>query len=231
VYHVTNRGNARQGIFDTAGDYQLFLSVMAQAHQRTSMRTLGYCLMPNHWHLVLWPRRDGDLSEFMRWLTVTHTQRWHAGHGTAGSGHVYQGRFKSFPVQASRPTAGQRRAGWLEAGDPILSVLRYVERNPLRAGLVTSANAWPWSSLGSRGGPGDGERPPLTPPPGGLPEDWLKQVNRPQNDEELTAIRRCVNRGAPFGRQEWVKKMVAELGLETTLRPRGRPRKEQEKGS
>jgi putative transposase len=231
VYHVINRGNARQRVFAGADDYQLFLAVMVQAHQRTPMRTLGYCLMPNHWHLVLWPRGDGDLSEFMRWLTVTHTQRWHAAHGTAGSGHLYQGRFKSFPVQASRPTTGQRQAGWLEAGDPVLSVLRYVERNPVRAGLATSADAWPWSSLAWRDRPAEGERPPVTPPPGGMPNDWLQQVNHPQTDEELAALRQCVNRGAPFGREAWIKKMVKELGLEATLRPRGRPRKEPEKGS
>lgn len=232
VYHVINRGNARQGIFEDAGDYQSFLSVMAQAHHRVDMRTVGYCIMPNHWHMVLWPRDDGDLSEFMRWLTVTHTQRWHAAHGTAGSGHLYQGRFKSFPVQASRLTVAQRQSGWLEVGDPVLSVLRYVERNALRAGLAASAIAWPWGSLAQRGRKtSEGERPPLTPPPGGLPTDWPEQVNRPQSEEELAVIQRCIQRGAPFGGEQWVKTMAAELGLDSTLRSRGRPRRETEKGS
>ncbi|MBS3735425.1 MAG: IS30 family transposase [Phycisphaerae bacterium] len=150
VYHVLNRGNARLPLFESPDEYALFLSILAQAHDRVAMRTIGYCLMPNHWHLVLRPREDGDLSEFMRWLTVTHTQRWHAARGTPGSGHLYQGRFKSFPVQAGRLSRAQRAAGVIEGGDPVLSVLRYVERNPLRAGLATRVEAWPWSSLHQR---------------------------------------------------------------------------------
>src|SRR5580658_3294321 len=88
--------------------------------------------MPNHWHLVLKPHEDRELSLFVGWLTLTHTQRWHAHRRDAGSGHVYQGRFKSFPVQADRH---------------FLTVARYVERNPLRANLVASAADWRWSSL------------------------------------------------------------------------------------
>src|SRR5690349_16171191 len=99
------------------------------------MRTLAYCVMPNHWHLVLWPRRDEDLSRFMAWVTLTHTQRWHAYRQSAGNGHVYQGRFKSFPVQAD---------------EHFLTVCRYVERNALRAKLVDRAEGWRWSSVGRR---------------------------------------------------------------------------------
>ena len=146
IYHVLNRANGRMRLFDGAADYELMLAVLGEAHARVAMRTLGYCIMPNHWHLVLWPRGDGDLSEFMRWLTVTHTQRWHASHGTAGAGHVYQGRYKSFPVQRTRPSAEARRQGMLEGGDAVLSVLRYVERNPLRAKLARRAEGWATSS-------------------------------------------------------------------------------------
>ncbi|HUG92188.1 MAG TPA: hypothetical protein VML55_15210, partial [Planctomycetaceae bacterium] len=85
--------------------------------------------MPNHWHLVVWPAGDGDLSEYMRWLTVTHTQRWHAAHHTSGTGALYQGRFKS---------------------EHFLTVCRYVERNALRANLAGSAEAWRWGSLWQR---------------------------------------------------------------------------------
>jgi REP element-mobilizing transposase RayT len=118
VYHVLNRGNGRQALFDADTDYLLFQRILWQAQRRLPMRLIGYCLMPNHWHLLLWPHGDGDLSEFMRWLTVTHTQRWHAIHGTAGAGHLYQGRFKSFPVQVRRPSASQREQGALELGSP-----------------------------------------------------------------------------------------------------------------
>lgn len=226
AYHVLNRANGRLPLFECEADYALFGNVLAEAHRRVAMRTLGYCIMPNHWHLVLWPRADGDLPEFMRWLSVTHTNRYHAAHGTIGTGHLYQGRFKSFPIQHTRPTLNQRAVGMLEGGDPVLSVLRYVERNPVRAGLVTSAEAWPWSSAATRGMP---EPPiPLSAPPGGaLEPDWLAWVNRPQSEKEQSSLQRCMQRGCPFGREAWVNRMVAEWGLASTLRPRGRPRKEQ----
>src|SRR5437016_3140771 len=100
VYHALNRANARMTIFAHDEDYHAFESVLAEAVDRDRMRLLACCLMPNHWHLLFWPAGDGDLSRFVRWLTLTHTQRWHAHHHTAGSGHLYQGRFKSFPVQS-----------------------------------------------------------------------------------------------------------------------------------
>src|SRR5882757_1619121 len=99
VYHVLNRGNGRAPIFENEGDYAAFERVLEEALAREPVRLLAYCLMPNHWHLVLWPREDGQLSEFMRLLTVTHTQRWHAHHHAIGTGPLYQGRFKSFPIQ------------------------------------------------------------------------------------------------------------------------------------
>jgi putative transposase len=212
VYHVLNRANARMQIFDGRGDYELFERVLAEAHQRVAMRTISYCLMPNHWHLVLWPRKDGDLSEFMRWLTVTHTQRWHAARGTAGRGHVYQGRFKSFPV----------------ADDGhYLTVCRYVERNALRAGLAERAEQWRWGSLWLRVF-GDAEQKSLLADgPLPWPADWLEFVNRPETQEELSALRTSVVRSRPFGEAGWVKKIAAKLGLLATVRSRGRPRKDE----
>jgi putative transposase len=99
VYHVLNRAVGRGQLFEEEPDYAAFERVLAEAVRRISTRVVCYCLMPNHWHMVLWPRADDELSEFMRWLTVTHTQRWHAHRRTAGTGPVYQGRFKSFPIQ------------------------------------------------------------------------------------------------------------------------------------
>jgi putative transposase len=210
-YHVLNCSNGRLAIFERPADYELFEQVLAEAHERAPMRTVSYCLMPNHWHLVLWPRRDGELSAFMRWLTMTHTQRWHAARGTAGSGHIYQGRFKSFPIQADRH---------------FLTVCRYVERNALRAGLVGSAQEWRWCSLWRRRS-GDAEAAALlSDGPVPWPEDWLRIVNRPQRQGELEALRRCVVRGRPFGGEVWVARTARRLGLLSTLQPRGRPRKD-----
>src|SRR3984957_4727001 len=127
VYHAMNRGNGRQRLFHKEADYLAFEKVMLQAIARTPTRLLGWCLMPNHWHLILWPKEDGELSAFVRWLTLTHTQRWHAHRHSAGRGHVYQGRFKSFPI---------------EKDEHLLTVLRYVERNALRARMVERAEDW-----------------------------------------------------------------------------------------
>lgn len=210
VYHVLNRANARLPLFNTPTDYEAFERVLAEAHERIAMRTLAYCVMPNHWHLVLWPRKDGDLSRFMAWVTLTHTQRWHAYRHTAGSGHLFQGRFKSFPVQTD---------------EHLLTVCRYVERNALRAGLVRRAEDWRWSSLWRRA---FGERATqgwLSERPIPRPRQWVVWVNEPQTPQELETLRRCVSRGQPFGSESWGQRMVRRLGLESTLRPRGRPKK------
>ena len=215
VFHVLNRGNARARIFHKDADYLAFERILGEAKERYDMRVLTYCLMPNHWHLVLWPRHEGDLSRFMGWLTLTHTQRWHAQRGTGGTGHVYQGRFKSFPVQAD---------------DHFLTVCRYVERNGLRGGLAPRPDTWRWSSLWRREHGSRDDRALLSEWPVRCPRDWLSWVKEPQTEAELESLRRCIQRGCPYGSETWVDRTVKKLGLETTLRPRGRPRKS-DKGS
>jgi len=208
IYHVLNRANARSTIFASEADYEAFERVLLAAVERTGTRLLAYCLMPNHWHLVVWPHDDGELSRFVGWLTLTHTQRWHAAHGTTGCGHLYQGRFKSFPV---------------EDDEHFLTVARYVERNALRAKLVRDAADWRWSSLARwlAGGPARGL---LTPWPVRRSPDWLAHVNSPQTEAEVAALQRSIQRGVPFGGAEWTEWTIARLGLESTLRPRGRPK-------
>jgi len=207
VYHVLNRAGAGATMFDGPADYQQFEEVLAEAAVRTPMRLLAYCLMPNHWHLVLWPEQDGALARCMTWLTLTHTQRWHARRGSAGSGHLYQGRYKSFLVQAD---------------DHLLTVGRYVERNPLRARLVRRAEAWRWGSQWRRArGQGlellaDGPVP--------RPEDWRAFVNRAGSRAELERLRIATQRGRPFGADPWLEEMVRRFDLGSTLRPRGRPK-------
>src|SRR5712691_2380519 len=209
VFHVLNRANARATIFKTPEDYAAFERVLKEALDRVAMRVLSYCVMPNHWHLVLWPRRDGDLSQFMGWLTLTHTQRWHAQHDTVGTGHLYQGRFKSFPVQSD---------------EHFLTVCRYVERNALRAKLVKRAEDWMWSSLWHRQQRTEFAQSVLSKWPVPCPRQWRQHVNRAQSDAELAALRRSVTRGSPFGESNWTKRIVKRLGLEVTMRPRGRPK-------
>ena len=208
VYHVLNRGVGRMRLFHSDADYAAWERVLLETLALTPMRICAYCWMPNHWHLVLWPEKDGQLSTFMQRATNRHTQRWQRAKGRVGYGHLYQGRFKSFPV---------------ESDDHFYSLVRYVERNALRAGLVERAEDWPWSSL-SR--PAAATRIPLSTWPVPRPARWKEQVNRPQSDAELEAIRRSLRRGQPYGGDAWTTRIAEKLGLESTLRPRGRPRKQ-----
>ncbi len=177
-YHVLNRSNNLAPVFQEEAAYEAFVNLLAAACERRPMGVLAYCLLPNHYHLVLQPVEDGDLSPWMQWLSTSHVRQHHRAHGS--SGHVWQGRYRSFPIQA----------------DPhLVTVLRYVERHPLRAGLVARAEDWPWSSLrwwGDAGRPGwlvDGPLP--------RPADWLAVVNHDQEDPP--DVRQCIVRGAPFG--------------------------------
>jgi len=201
---------ARLPLFEKPADYAAFLRVVAEALEEQPMRILAFTLMPNHWHMLLWPKEDGDLSAFCRWMTHTHSMRWHAHYHTSGTGHIYQGRFKSFPVQGD---------------DHFYTVCRYVERNPLRAKLVKRAEDWRWSSLWRRVHGDDQPGPLLSAWPVPLPETWLQHVHEPQTEAELEALRRSVQRGTPFGSALWQKRTAARLDLGHTLRPPGRPKK------
>jgi putative transposase len=211
IYHVLNRANARLPIFEKDEDYEAFERILEQAVERTEARLLSYCLMPNHWHLVVCPPRDGDLSKFTGWLTLTHTQRWHAHRNSVGEGHVYQGRFKSFPIQDDQH---------------FITVCRYVERNALRAKLVTKAENWRWSSLWRWSKGSAKHKEILSTWPVRRVANWVNFVNEPQSDSELKAIRQSVKRGCPLGNESWSRKIVKQLGLESTLRPQGRPKKD-----
>ena len=225
VYHVLNRGNGRQRLFSTPRDYDAFVTLLAGVKKAVpGVRVLAYCLMPNHWHLVLLPRRDGELSRFMQRLSTAHVRRHHARRRVEGTGgHLYQGGFKSFPVQDDYH---------------LLTVLRYVESNPLRADppLARGAGGWRWTSFAARQGAA-GARPKaggaavavpadlLDEWPVEMPRDWAALVAEPLKDRERERLRLSLRRGRPFGDEKWTAKAADRLGLAHTLRPRGRPRK------
>ena len=204
IYHAVNRGNAKSHLFQGTR----LCSIVSEALEKFLVHLIAYQWMNNHWHMVLSPDEDGGMGRFLRWITLTHTQRYHAHHKTTGYGHVYQGRFKSFPVQDDAH---------------FYVVCRYVERNALTANLVEKAEDYRWGSLhnwlGSES-PIELSRWPLRRLP-----NWTRRVNQPVSKKEKEAITRSINRGVPYGSEQWTASTVKRLGLESTTRPRGRPKK------
>ena len=181
TFHALNRGAKKSRIFECDDDYRQFEHLLATVNDRVSVAIFAYCLMPNHWHFVIAPQADGELSRFMYLLATSHARRWQLIRGQCGDGAVYQGRFKAIPVSNDRH---------------FLTVCRYVERNALRAGLVARAEDWRWSSLW-RWQTGDARL--LAPWPVPRPDNWMEIVNTPQTNTELEAIRAAIQTGARFG--------------------------------
>jgi putative transposase len=202
-YHAINRGNRKARVFHDPDDYAAFLGLIDRAERRVPMRILAYCLMPNHFHFVLRPFGDGDLSRWMHWLLTAHVRRYHRRYGT--NGRIWQGRFKAFPIQQD---------------EHLLTVMRYVERNPVRANLVARAEDWRWSSLRLRAG--DAAAGFLTPSPVALLLDWTRFVNEPLTAAELRSLRKSSNKERPYGSSGWVQSTAVRLGF--GLNDRGRPR-------
>jgi putative transposase len=208
IYHVLNRGVGKLTLFRSAKDHQAFQRCLCQTQQAVPIRVLGYCVMSTHWHLVLWPRDDGELARFMMRLTIRHVRRWLIYRKQVGTGHVYQGRYKSFPIQ----------------DDAHLStVCRYVERNPLRAGLVESAGDWNWSSAGQVRLPVE-QQLALTELPQGRRRGWAQWLDRPQTAAEEAALKNCIAVGRPYGSDKWIERYKQTLGWREPLK-RGRPKK------
>jgi putative transposase len=203
-YHALNRGNGREAVFHKPADYDAFVKAMVDARARLSIDVLGYCLIPNHFHLVLRPAADGDRGRWMQWLPTAHVCHCHRHYGTTG--HVWQGRFTAFPVQDD---------------EHLVTVLRYAERNALRAELVARAEDWTWSSL-----PGwiSGDPFLYLLKPAACDKKWLERVNEPLSAGDLQRLSHAVPRGCPLGDKEWTMTTAWHLRLESCLRPRGRPR-------
>jgi putative transposase len=206
VFHVLNRGVQRRQLFETDRDYEAFMRCLAFVHARVSVSLFAFCVMPNHFHFVLTSKEDGQISRFMRLLQGTHGKRWHACRDTSGTGAVYQGRFKAFPVQSDRH---------------FYTVCRYVERNALRAGLVKRAEDWPWGSLAQ--GLRSLHSVPLSDWPIVRPDEWVQWVNGGEPIQTLASVRKAVATGHPFGESGWATRIAKNLGIEQRLNPPGRP--------
>ncbi|HMO94314.1 MAG TPA: transposase [Pirellulaceae bacterium] len=207
VCHVLNLGNGGNDVFHQYDDFAAIVYLMRKAHEKVPMWLTGFCPMTNHIYLLLWPHEDEDLSRWMQWLMTSHVRRCHRHY--QGSGHVWQGRFKAFPVQSD---------------EHYLTVLRYVERNPLRANMVERSHGWEWSSL----------KPTVRNGPEGLlcdgpilkPAQRTRHVNGAETEAELQALRHSLARGTPFGDTHWQTKTAAILSLQSSLRPLGRPKRQ-----
>ena len=208
IYHVFNRASGKLRPFKKEADYLAFEQVIKLAHEQVPIRILSWSIMPKHWHFVLWPKSDGELTAFMRKLTHTHAQRWKQAHDAVGQGALYQGRFKSFPVQI---------------GQPLLALMRYVERNPVRVGLVKRAQDWPHGSFFVRKQKKHELHELLTQSPVALPADWTRWVNEAHAEKEEAALATHIHRNRPLGDDRWTQHTVKKLGLEQSLRAIGRP--------
>jgi putative transposase len=210
IYHVINRANGRLTMFNKKEDYQLFEQLLLEAKEMTGMHILAYCIMPNHWHLVLQPQNDGDLGLFMHRLTNTHTRHVHVKTETIGSGHLYQGRYKSFMV---------------ESDSYLLTLIKYVERNPVRANLSSLCEDWQWGSAWRRIHGNEEQKKLLDESPTPLPQDYQTWINTSDKEDDLKTIRHSLNKGVPYGREKWVDVMVTKYHLESSVRSVGRPKK------
>jgi putative transposase len=219
VYHVINRGNNRQEVFRKKADFEAFLAALLELKQRKPFELYGYCLLNNHFHLLMRPTGE-SISRIVQSLLVSHTQRYHRHHGSGG--HVWQGRFKS-PV--------------IQDDEHLLTVLRYIEANPLRAGLVKQADEYPWSSYRAHGAGQADELldriavyDQLAGSAAARQRQWSAKVHRPLDESTLEQVRRSSTTGLPFGTEKWVGRLAKRLDLDLTIRPRGRPKKPPEPG-
>jgi putative transposase len=186
------------------------MGVVCETWQLVPLSIYAVVALPNHWHFVVRSLTADLVIEFFRRLTVMHTMRWHAHDKTCGTGYLFQGRFKSFRIQND---------------GHLLTVMWYVEHNPVRANLVELAEDWPSSSAHVRRLPADDRQWLGVPDEPPLPRNLRGWVNKPETEAELKALRQCLRRGLPFGDDRWIRSSVVRLALEIKTRPRCRRRK------
>ncbi len=191
VYHIVNRAIGKLSIFNSFDDFNLFISCVKEAQLKLDMRILAYCIMPNHWHLLLYPKNDSDISLFMHQLTNAHTRKFHLKTQTVGTGPLYQGRYFSSLVNTD---------------NYVLAVIKYIEQNPLRARLVLRVEDWQWSSARLRLTNINPHAPIITDAPISLPSNYHEWVNILENDVNEN-VRKSIQKGIPFGSDVWVENM------------------------
>jgi len=195
----------RMQVFDDSEDYEYFIELLKTGLKKEGIELHSFCLMPNHFHLLVVPTREGSLSRFMQWVMTSHVRNYHKKNKT--SGHVWQGRYKSFIVQED---------------SYYITVMRYIEANALRAKLVKRAEDWLYGSLHVRK---EKDTTLLCKNTIELPEDWIEYVNERMKPSELKRVRNSVNRQAPLGEESWQVETANRFGLMSTLKDKGRPKR------
>jgi len=203
IFHVTNRGVRRLRLFDDVDDYRVFVGCVSEALERVPLDLYAFCVMPNHFHLIVRPTADADLTHFMRLMTLRHSKRWHRRRGSRGGGAVYQGRYRAFPIETERY---------------FYAACRYVEANPLRAKLVQRAEDWPWSSFHQR--VKNCQLLRLSTWPILPPADWADRVNAVSH-EETCRLRASSRSNLPLGGEAWTVAVATLLGTTRGLRRPG----------
>ena len=202
-HHVTQRGNRRQSVFFSDDDYRAYAALLAESCAGCGVAVWGYCLMPNHVHLILVPRDEAGLRLALGEAHRRYTRRVNFREGWRG--HLWQGRFASVPMDEPH----------------LLACARYVELNPARAGLAGTAQAWPWSSARAHLAGRDDElvqvRPMLD-----LVGDWAAFLAEGLGAEALAAIRSGERTGRPLGDVGFVAALERDLGRTLAKRKPGR---------
>ena len=212
-HHVTQRGNRREDVFFSDADRRAYLSLLAEYCQKHALEIVAYCLMTNHVHLVVVPRTAASLGAAMKPVHLRYAQ--HVNWTQGISGRLWQGRFFSCPMD--------ERHLW--------AAVQYVERNPVRAGMVDAAEQYPWSSAAAHCGQ---RHDPLLADPFGLVEsigDWSRWLAERDDEFTIAAVRKNTHTGRPLGSEGFLDRVEAMLGHSVRPRKVGRPRKESAKSN
>jgi len=208
AHHVTQRGNGRHFILKSDSERMVYLDLLRQAVREHELSVVGYCLMSNHVHVVVIPRRQEALAEAFHHVHGRFASYWNVSH--ASSGHVWQGRFYSCPMDPGH----------------LWTALRYAELNPVRAGRVAEAAAWPWSSAAAHCGTADPDAClEMSAWRKAWPEaSWKSFLQQGETESELFAIRRATHTGRPLGEAEFVQTLELKTLRRLTPQKGGRPR-------
>lgn len=206
IYHIINRGNRRESVYHDKYDYERFLKLLFDSKEKYNIKIYAYCLMPNHFHLVIYTKYSESLSKAMHWISSSYVRYYNKRYKI--SGHLWQGRYKSFIVQKE---------------SYLLTLLKYVEVNPKRAKIVKRCEDYKYSSAYNRINNIEDEL--INIPPIDLPVNWDKYINDEESKIDIDYIRNSIERQSPLGEELWQVNIAKKYGLESTLNSRGRPRK------